>query len=251
MLVAKRHGCDISECERCLQIAVAEAEAERFFTAWDNVHRFDIAFLATLDDEGRRLAWHELSAEASEKLAGWRVKAGEAMRRMVDANQVPSLQLLAKLRAQLAMQAQNSALKREMLHRRVPIVLFGSVATIVFFLITAALGWYEALVHSLAEPLLLGVLAAVLGGVISVAVSIRTANVQAKVPEFRFTMLVTLLRPAVGALCAIPVVFLVYSGFLTFGHMSATWTSVVLCLITGFSERWFLGVMERVTAGDK
>ncbi len=251
MLLARSRGQNIDRCLRCLQTAVVEAEAKRFFAAWDNVHQFDIEYLATLDEEARRLAFCSLSAEANEKLTGWRSKTIDCLRRLVDEKQAPSEQLLAEVRVQLAMQSQNSVLKRDMVRRRVPVVLFASVATIAFFLGTAARGWYESLVPNLAGPLLLGVLAAILGGVISVAISIGTTDLQAKIPQLRFTMLVIALRPAVGALCAIPVVFLVHSGFLKFANLSPLWASVVLCLITGFSERWFLSLMERVTAGAK
>jgi hypothetical protein len=197
------------------------------------------------------VAWCELSAEADEKLGGWRAKGAQGLRKLVAEKQAPSAQVLAAIRAQLAMQAQNSWLKQHMLRRRVPMILFASVGTIAFFLATAAYGWYESLVPGLARPLLLGILAAILGGVISVAISIGTTDLKAKIPELGLTLWVTALRPAIGALCAIPVVFLVHSGFLKFGNSSALWTSVVLCLVTGFSERWFLGLMERVTAGAK
>lgn len=251
MLGAKSRKQDVLGCDRCLRIAQEEANAQRFFGAWDTLHQFDVEYLATLDEEGRRLVGCELAAEANEKLAGWRGKAVKIMEELAGGTPQHSPQWLAAVRAQLAAQSQNSALKREMLRRRVPITLFASLATIGFFLTTAALGWYESLVPGVSGALQLGVLAAALGGVISVAISIGTTNQQAKIPQLGFTLAVTTLRPAVGALCAIPVVFMVYSGFLKFGGLTEAWTSVVLCLVTGFSERWFLTLMERVTAGAK
>src|SRR5262249_17754335 len=155
-------------------------------------------------------------AECDEKLAGWRRKATEGMRPLMGANSTPSAQLLARLRSQLAAQSQNVFLKQDLLARTVPVVLLVSLTMVVFFVVTVRWGWYDAIVdRSLEVPLRLGVLAAFLGGVISVALSVETYDIKAKIPAMALMLrTMTLLRPVVGALCAIPVVFLAQSDFL-------------------------------------
>lgn len=238
--------------QRCLALALAECKAGRYFSAWDNLHQFDLEFLETLDEEGRRVARVGLVEEAKDKLVGWRRQTVESLDATLTDHEVPSLEWVRQVRMQLATQAQNSWHKRHLLGKRVLPVLVASLATTALFLFAGWQGWFDLpLGKAMATPLLMGALAGFLGGVISVATSITTADLQAKIPDLRHAGIVTLLRPSVGALCAIPVVFLVQSEFVKLGNLSLLWTTVALCLATGFSERWFLGLMESLTAKAK
>jgi integral membrane sensor domain MASE1 len=117
--------------------------------------------------------------------------------------------------------------------------------------LTAHREWYSALQEKLFMPLLTGVLSAFLGGMISVALSVGTADLQNKIPEMTHMWMVTILRPVVGALCAIPIVFLVMSEFLKFTGVKKEWMIALLCLATGFSERWFMGTFDQLLTGVK
>jgi hypothetical protein len=133
-----------------------------------------------------------------------------------------------------------------MLKNRSLFVLAGSVLVLAFFLVTAYLRWYDILVPNVFTALWTGTVAAFLGGMISVALSIGTADLQTKIPLMRYEWLSTSLRPIVGALCAIPIVFLIESNFLSLGAFAKDWTVVLACLATGFSERWFMKTMDNL-----
>jgi hypothetical protein len=247
--VARRQG-DFSACLRCLDLALAEAVARHDYVAWDNLHQFDIEYLATLEDrpEARRLAGCELFAEADQKLKEWRADAAECLRKSTDTNEAPSVELLVRLRAQLATQSQNTYLKNAAVYEKTRTVWALSLWTILFVLVLAQCGqfdnWFGVAMH---EPLRQGVLAAFLGGVISVSLSIEANDLPTKMPQLvRKLATLTWTRPTVGALCAIPVVFLVQSDFLTIKHLTDEKATILFCFITGFSERWFFNSMQHV-----
>jgi hypothetical protein len=102
-----------------------------------------------------------------------------------------------------------------------------------------------------AEALVLGILAGVLGGMLSTAFSFGRVDLTKKIPEVRLSMLVTSMRAVLGAAVAIPVAVFVESGFVELKALAKPYSILIFCFLAGFSERWFLGLMERFEAGKK
>ena len=98
---------------------------------------------------------------------------------------------------------------------------------------------------------MLGIPAGALGGILSMAFSLGRADLTAKIPDVRLSRLVTFTRPLLGATVAIPVLVFIEAGFLKVEGFVGGLAVFAFCFLGGFSERWFLGVMERFEASKK
>ena len=67
----------------------------------------------------------------------------------------------------------------------------------------------------------------------------------------RLSKLVTGTRPLLGATVAIPVLVFIQAGYVKFAGFEETQAILAFCFLAGFSERWFLGLMERFESGKK
>ena len=233
-------------CAECLHRADAEAPASRY-VAWDSLHQFDAEILMALDGPERHARWCMLVSEADEKLKGWRHEAAKALVSLVG-DQVPAPHIVRELHANLVTASQNRQHKLELYqYQSLP-----SVGKLLWVAVGAAMS-FELVVYSLkpagllpwAQALALGIPAGALGGILSTSFSLGRTDLSAKVPEMRLSRLVTLIRPMLGATVAIPIAVLVHSGYLKVAGLEGAPLILALCFLGGFSERWFLSLMER------
>jgi hypothetical protein len=99
-----------------------------------------------------------------------------------------------------------------------------------------------------------GIYLGLLGGFVSSAITQRTADRKARVPEIEVSFYAALARGTLGAATSIPVYILVKAGLISVGgaaDSSVTWGLLLLCFLTGFSERWFLTAVTSVARDDK
>jgi hypothetical protein len=235
---------------RCLDRASEAASAGAYYHAWDALHQFDAEWLRTLDDAGREARWRTLCAEAATKLQGsWRATAAAALIEHVGKTP-PSAAAVRELHAHLVAAAQNQQHKLALLGAR------SERMTILLALVVAAVtaGSAIALMTGMrdAEPwartLLLAMAAGALGGILSMSFQIFRTDLKGTIPTLRFAWVLSLMRPLLGATVAIPVVVLIQSGVVKFDGVRWPLDVLVFCFLAGFSERWFLGLMERLEA---
>jgi hypothetical protein len=243
----------VKACDKSLRRAAEEVARSRY-VAWDCLHRFDDEALAALSDDERDARWCSLNAEAAAKLkGGWRGKAAEGLGKQAsDGKKVP-LHVLRELQAHLATAAQNKQHKLELFqHRSLPWITGLLTLTVLLALGLSYQVFRADSPASLvpwARALLIGIPAGAVGGILSMSFSLGRADLTATIPDMRLSGLVTLTRPLLGATVAIPVLVFVQASYLKFAGFEGNLATLAFCFLGGFSERWFLGVMERFAVG--
>jgi hypothetical protein len=233
---------------KCVQKAEEEARRSAFYSAWDCMHQFDSEMLAAMDAEELDAHWISLMAEGQEKLTGWRSKTAiELIKQFGEKKPVP-LAIVRVLQSHLATTAQNRQFKMHLFDQSIPI-LTGFLLIVVLGVLGTAIyvKYYGGLLYSQdwASALTLGIAAGALGGLLSMAFSLGRVNMSAKTPDIQLSGLVTSMRPILGAAVAIPVLIFVESKYIRIGGFEPPLSTFAFCFLAGFSERWFLGLMER------
>lgn len=140
-------------------------------------------------------------------------------------------------------------------------VQFASTAVVlllVALLFGGGMGWFPLGADSLR---LLGtaIVMGALGGALSTGLTLAQAEPRKPIPDTVFAGAVTAFRPILGgAAAAVTFVFLKAGllDFLTEGVAENVWLVASFAFLAGFSERWFLGIIDKLTkdreeAGDK
>ena len=247
-------------CRNLLKRADFQASSRDRYVAWNCLHQIDDELLAAMKDEGEvKARWCMVRAEAEDKLKGsWRGDAAERLAKLAsESNPVPLRILVRELQTNVATAAQNQHYKIELFEKRSLPLLTALLALAVF--IALGFSWFVYNTKSLsneqvaavvpwAQAIVLGIPAGALGGILSMAFSLGRADLKMKIPELRLSSLVTLTRPLLGATVAIPILGFVQAGYIKFAGFEGTLAILAFCFVGGFSERWFLGVMERFGA---
>lgn len=185
-----------------------------------------------------------LRNEAGEKLRGWRRAAASELLGAEDGHMpgLDEVQEAIRIRNEhFHNQYHKLELLREQLRILAPIlvaalVLFAAIVGIRGFVIGQLAGRDVVLV------MLLGALGGALSGVRSLA-----GDKHRKIPERLYDWPVTLMRPVVGAAAALGVALLLQASVVQIGDGQLL-ALLAAAFVAGFSERWFLGLIESVTA---
>jgi hypothetical protein len=214
----------------------------REFFAWDCIAQFDRQMLHLVDEQDLRPIWLSLLAEAQEKCSGHRKQAVAEIARQVD-NGGLTRSAVETVLQHLQTTSQNQYYKIGRLKQQ--IIWAGWVLLILILLVLywASRGLFEVYGPGLGSQVALGTLLGWVGGVLSVALSVTSADEKAKIPKLVSSFRVSLVRPLIGAALALPVILVVNSGLIQIGGVDQKWVAAIACLLAGFSERWFLGVM--------
>lgn len=253
--------------------------------AWDCLQQFDREMVTLLDESQRIALWHSLKPEARRKLTGWRKDAAEVLIAAIGEHAgepepapampgpapthigafvagttyrspPPSTALLQELMKHLHAHAQNTYHRIELLRRLLP-WLFALLAGTVFLVLTLAwLGMLGSLGGDIEGQdvfvvLFIGALGGLLGGVLSMTLALGRGDVAHAFPELRLSRILLGVRPLIGAVAAFPIALLVGSGVLQVPSLAPPQAVFAFCVLTGFSERWFLGLIERIGAERK
>lgn len=234
---------------RCWQMAVKHASEKATYIAWDCLHQFDDVLIAEMSAEERAAYWCTLGAEADEKLGGWRAKARVCLgKSVVDGTPVSAI-VARQLHGHLATSAQNLQLKLTVFETLTLPMLVRLLAMVILAAIFGALIviWQDPSAHlrSWAQALLLAIGAGGLGGVLSMTFSLGRTDLSAKIPASRLTGPATAIRPLLGAAVAIPILVFVNTGFVSVKGLSGNLAIFAFCFLGGFSERWFIELIER------
>lgn len=254
-LKAKRGAADavVQACETCLQNA---KQQDSLYVAWDCIHQFNDAILDAMNPAELGAHWFSLTAEADEKLKGWRAEAAEALVKKFKGGTTPPLAVVRELQKHLAAAAQNQQYKIEVYARETlpSLIIFlalvvGATLAFCYYVMNAKAPSDELL--RWAEDLSLGILAGGLGGILSMSFSLGRADLSKKIPDIRFSVLVTSMRPLLGSAVAIPVVVLVSAKYIVVKGFDYPLSILAFCFLAGFSERWFLGLIEKFESSAK
>jgi hypothetical protein len=244
---------DYQAARRCYVQAVTHAQAKRAYVAWDCLHQFDDSMIGAMTDEERAECWNSLRAEAGAKLRGWRAHAAARYLRRDPPTKSPTVAEARELHALLAASSQNLQLRLATFETRtVPVLACVLIAVVLAALAVACYVLREhAALATWATPLLLAIGAGGLGGVLSMTFTLGKVDLAQRIPAVHLQFLTTLIRPLLGAVAAIPVMVLVKSQWVAVAGLKGSLAVFVGCFLAGFSERWFLGLMDRMDGAGK
>jgi hypothetical protein len=242
----------LGRCDALLARAVSASGERRPYVAWDCLQQIARERVLAFNEDERRAELALLIAEGRSRLSGWRNEAAEALA-VAARGEAPSVALLQAmmLNVHAARQAHrhNIALVRQQL----PALVAMLIAAVAFFALWGLLGGFDWLARDDVEItvgmiLVSGVLMGYFGGLVSFAFNWLRADLSARIPDLRAQRWLSFARPAIGAAVAVPIVLFVESGLINLGQLSPALV-LALCFIGGFSERWFVGRIERIAAG--
>lgn len=251
---AKNAGADanrIAVCDGLIQKArsaigrggIWRAAAREYF-AWDCIAQFERQMVHLVGDPERQMIWLATCEEAQEKLGGHRRAAVERIMERVGESVASAPEVEAAL-AQVQTSAQNSYFKIGQLRRQIVFVGLFLLALIFGVLLATGMGSFERFWPALDQKLQFGTLLGLVGGVLSIAFSVSRTDEKAKIPKLRTSFEVMLVRPLIGASLALPGVLIADSGLIRIaGIDDRLWLIGIVCFMAGFSERWFLGLVE-------
>ena len=249
----------------------------QLYVAWDCLQQFDRAILPLLTHAERAALWQTARAEAREKLRGWRDDAADALIERADAAfalpdaprpvQVGSIEAYLAARASgltddgteslrellqhLHTHSQNTNRKIEMVSAALPllfVLLLVVVGGVLWLAANGVLDWLglDPDRPDVAGAAFLAVLGGTLGGVISMVLALGKVDLASKVPELRLSRITLLIRPLLGAAAALPVALAANADFVQINGLSSPMTVFLLSVATGFSERLFMALVDRV-----
>lgn len=264
----------IARCRAYLVVAELARERHQPLVAHSAINdiRRELVALMT-DDERRAEAVLQLaeSGKAAGKLNAWRTDAMNGLLLIASGDSptdsvpttvaaaatgvpAPSVAVLQALMRNLDAAQQNRQTKLEFIQRQVLwlcLLLGIDIACIVAHVGGGGLEWIGDATGLPALSILLPVTVATgfLGGLLSVAYGLTRVEVRASIQDLRATFTTTLIRPLIGAAVSIPIVLFLKSGLIAAAAVTPAAT-LALCFIGGFSERWFLDQVDRIS-GDK
>ena len=214
-------------------------------SAWMSIQALEREMLALLTPAELDARWISARNEAGDsKVAGWRAKAAAKLEHLGQ-NPDKSIAALSEALFHIHAAAQNSYNKINRTHTQ---ITWSALSVTILVLATVTLndmGFFGLLLGPRVQQILpLAVFSGLLGGVLSVAYTVARADSGRKIPEVRASSAVTMVRPVIGAAVALPVMFFLESGLII--DEAHNWVVLGLCFVGGFSEQWFLGIVEKI-----
>jgi hypothetical protein len=277
----------IEEAEQAAEARRGWLARPREYLAWDCLAQFDRHMVYLLGASERAALWESLRAEADEKLGGHRKRAVQGLSQKVPAaldlealwasvraersekldtpceeavhrlitrakDSPPPAELVCEVMRLLQTTSQNMYHKIDQLQSQITYATIFLVVLVVMLLSGAAIRIYLDWSSGVERTLLLGTLMGLTGGVLSLAFTVTRSDASAKIPAMRTSFEVACIRPFIGAAIALPVILIFESGVINIPATDKFWVVAVACFLAGFSERWFLGLVEKVQnkAGD-
>lgn len=206
--------------------ARAAGRRSRFYLAWDLLQQAERQLSPWLPEAQQRQRFACLQVEALEKLGGWRRQAAEAV---VQAGF--SAEGLVTLLELVHQDSQNRQHKLALLQAQCATVLGLLAVALGLILAEAAQGGYGWVWNE-----------GLFGSLVSMCFRLADTPQDHKIPQLRSSFVVLTLRAVVGASAAVPLVFLVHSGLVQLGPAKVL---VGASFLAGFSERWFVAMLDK------
>ena len=273
--------CDhlINEAEQAAFASRRRRDRPREYIAWDCLAQFDRYMVHSMDASERAPLWTSLLAEAEHKLNGHRKEAvlkhtkthpatldlesvwrsiktekeemsnasgEEAAQSLMAAakESVPSADLVCSVMKLLQTESQNSYHKIGQIKRQVDFVALLLLILVAGLLCSEGVRIYNGWSGDIDRAVLLGMLMGLIGGILSLTFTVIRSDAGRKIPTMRTQFEVALIRPLVGAVMALPVILILEAGVVSIPWADKNWVVALAGFLAGFSERWFLGLVE-------
>jgi hypothetical protein len=227
---------------------VTEAEGllkeNRLDAGWAVLHLAQRTAIQSYLDEDVQAVVISLRNECDEKLRGWRRSA--TADQLGKAGSTPSRENVQQAMKTLHEHSDNTYHKLDLIHDQLRVLGPTLLVALVVFAAAVVYGKYD-IGELKAGDLLMVMLLGALGGALS-AVRATSKGSERKIPDRLFAAPVTLLRPIVGATAATGVALVLQAGVAKLGDGSRI-ALLAAAFAAGFSERWFLSLMQTVTSG--
>jgi hypothetical protein len=228
------------------------ARRGRTFVAWDCLLQVDRELLETLTEPERSAQWTSLIVEAREKLQGtWRLEVvNEAAKRV--GTTVATAADLREVKVHLNQHSQNFQHKLELYRRHLEASAVILVLGLLLVLLALSFGFLDWLTPTpeseklFRQTVITGMVMGILGSLVSIAFNATRLNLAERIPTFRAAVALAIMRPALGAAVALPIIIIIEANLVNVGS-AKTWLSLTLCFLGGFSERWFIDKMEAIS----
>jgi hypothetical protein len=239
----------LGRCDELLTRAAAAAREQRPYVAWDCLQQIERERVLAMSEDERRAEMALVLAESHARLSGWRQEAAEAL--VASARgEAPSVAVLQALLRNVHAAQQARLHRIGLLRQQLPVLVIMLIAAVAFFGLWGLLGGFDWLARDDVEVtvgmiLVSGVLVGFFGGLVSFAFNWLRADLSARIPDVRAQRWLSFARPAIGAAVAVPIVLFVEAGLINLGQLSPALV-LAMCFVGGFSERWFVGQIERI-----
>jgi hypothetical protein len=264
----------LAQCDGLLDTARDAAKHNRFL-AYQCLHAIERSLVELMSPVEVEAALVMYFAESeSDKLSNWRRKAASAIgqklltkddaggagastphhtakEQPLDPKHDPRKVALQALMHNVHTAQQNSQHKLELVEGQIWILAVLLVVAATCFGAWAHWGgfeWVQSGKDSITFATLVGngMLFGFLGGLLSIAFGRMKTDFTGSISELRASTAVTIARPFVGAAVAIPISLLLTSNLITWNDKSPA-LALVLCFLGGFSERWFIDQVQRIS----
>jgi hypothetical protein len=239
----------LDRCEDLLRSARAAADAKARLLARDCMYQVERELVAAMNDDERRAAaaayqadseglepWRRLAARllSISSSAGCSVAAVQALMRNAHEARLESLFAEEDGRGQIAVTAT---------------LLFVATVFVAGWSLVGGLDWVlqNDVEITLAMLLVNGMMFGYLGALLSSALRPIRLSAAREAHDLRRTRIAAIARPLIGAVVAVPVVFILQSGMIGMGEAPPA-IDLLICFAGGFLERGFAAQVERGAA---
>ena len=243
-------GAEAERIQKHLDLAQAAAKARRVNEGWGHLHEAERLEVALYDADELKAMVVDLRTEArdSRKFGKWRRNA--ILEHLAGDQGLPVK--ACDVQHALGLRSEHF----DNVYSKIDETLFwiawasGAVVFILAVLLAgAAYGWIPVgpgTVNLMAIAVLMGAM----GGALSTGLSLARTDPNRSIPDLLMEGSVTAFRPILGgAMAAVTFVF-IKAGLLDFlasGMSEKSWLMASFAFIAGYSERWFIGIVNRLT----
>lgn len=259
----------VSRCQQQLAAAERARDADRSFLAYGLLKDIRRELVVAMSDDERRAELAALIAEsetAPDKLNAWRrdlaqrlltLAINEAKGRNAGADSTalptPSVAILQALMRNIDEAQQNRQHKLELVQRQVLwlcLLLALTIALLAALTIDCQLDWVNdaSRLPGFCEVLPGAIIIGFFGGLLSLAYGLTNLETRNSIQDLRSSFATTLARPLIGAAVSVPILLFLKSGLIAADAVTPVVT-LSLCFVGGFSERWFLAQVDRISGG--
>lgn len=233
-----------------LRLAQAAADGARINEGWGHLHEAECIAVGHLDPDGLKAVVVDVRTEASDsaKFPKWRRNAILEHLKEDGGRQVKAVDVQHALRLR-SEHFDNVYSKIDETLFWITLAAGAIVVILVLLLLGLTWGWIPVepgTVGSLGTMVLMGAL----GGALSTGLSLARSDPKKPIPDLLLEGKVTVFRPILGgAMAAVTFVF-IQAGILDFlaDQIAADyWLIASFGFIAGYSERWFMGIVGRIT----
>lgn len=217
------------------------------YYAYDRLHELDRHLIETLTDDELVTLSASTDEEAAKKLSGWRLRACKRIASLKWRSE--RSRVIAALREKLKhlhTVSQNLHFNSAQLKRQLVLVAVFLVVPLIAFPVLWSMGALAKL-QTDSVTMITGSVAGLLGGIVSLALSVTNADPKSNIPAIRLSFQMAALRPLFGAASALVVVIAALAKIIPIldgKPGDESFKLVFFAFLAGFSERWFLGFLE-------